>query len=153
MVHRGRPVASGRGGGASAGVGLLAPAGRAALGSLPGLSFDISPASTPRRLATAFVDLGPGFLCSTVYQWTGEPLASAANMDSLHAAGLAIKKFWEACLRVWEKCEKIQNAIFERIKPIIPGFVRIRFRFERIPGRSIKFDQKWWWLEFFGFVL
>ena len=32
--------------------------------------------------------------------------------------------------------KKMQNATFWRIKPIVPGFVRIGIRFERIPGRS-----------------
>ena len=30
----------------------------------------------------------------------------------------------------------IQNATFEGIEPIVPGFFRIGFQFERIPGRS-----------------
>ena len=37
---------------------------------------------------------------------------------------------------IFEKVRKIQNATFEGIKPIVPGFFRIGFRFERIPGRS-----------------
>ncbi len=35
------------------------------------------------------------------------------------------------------KKQKIRNAFFEGIKPTVPGFFRIRFRFERIPGRSV----------------
>ena len=35
-----------------------------------------------------------------------------------------------------------QNATFRRNKPIVPGFLRIRFRFERIPGRLASFLQK-----------
>ena len=31
---------------------------------------------------------------------------------------------------------KMENASFEGIKPNVPGFFRIGFRFERIPGRS-----------------
>ena len=37
---------------------------------------------------------------------------------------------------IFEKVRKIQNATFEGIKPIVPGFFRIGFRFERILGRS-----------------
>ena len=43
---------------------------------------------------------------------------------------------------IFEKVRKIQNATFEGIKPIVPGFFRIGFRFERIPGRSAYFFQK-----------
>ena len=34
------------------------------------------------------------------------------------------------------KVQKMQKATFWRIKPNVPGFFRIGFRFERIPGRS-----------------
>ena len=34
------------------------------------------------------------------------------------------------------KTQKLRNATFEGIKPIVPGFFRIGIRFERIPGRS-----------------
>ena len=33
------------------------------------------------------------------------------------------------------KVQKMQNATFWRIKPIVPGFVRIGFRFAQILGR------------------
>ena len=38
---------------------------------------------------------------------------------------------------------KMNNATFEGIKPNVPRFFRIGFRFERIPGRSASFLQKW----------
>ena len=37
---------------------------------------------------------------------------------------------------VFEETLKVKNATFGRIKPIVPGFFRIGFRFERVPGRS-----------------
>ena len=44
---------------------------------------------------------------------------------------------------LFKDARKITNAICEGIKPILPGFFRIGFRFERIPGRSAQFLQKW----------
>ena len=41
------------------------------------------------------------------------------------------------------KVEFFIFATFGRIKPIIPGFFRIGFQFERIPGRLAQFLQKW----------
>ena len=41
------------------------------------------------------------------------------------------------------KTPKVQNATFVRVKPIIPRFLRIGFQFERTPGRSAQFIQKW----------
>ena len=38
---------------------------------------------------------------------------------------------------------KLCHATFERIKPIVPGFLRIVIRFAQIPGRSAEFAQKW----------
>ena len=39
-------------------------------------------------------------------------------------------------------CQK-KHAALEQILPIVPGFARIRSRFEQIPGRSTKFAKKW----------
>ena len=41
------------------------------------------------------------------------------------------------------KPQKLQNAIFGQISPIVPTFFRIGIRFERIPGRSAQFAQNW----------
>ena len=37
----------------------------------------------------------------------------------------------------------MKNATFEGIKPNVLGFFRIGFRFERFPGQSADFGQKW----------
>ena len=41
------------------------------------------------------------------------------------------------------RMSKISHATFGRIWAIVPGFIHIRLRNGRIPGRSPKFDQKW----------
>ena len=50
------------------------------------------------------------------------------------------------------KVAKQKNATFEEMKPNVPEFFRIGFRFERIPGRSASFLQKWRF-DFFAFLL
>ena len=37
---------------------------------------------------------------------------------------------------ILSKVARLENAIFEGIKPNVLGFFRVGFRFERIPGRS-----------------
>ena len=41
------------------------------------------------------------------------------------------------------KSGKNENATFEGIKPNVPRFFRIGFRFERILGHSAYFTEKW----------
>ena len=54
------------------------------------------------------------------------------------------KKFSDGAkhFQTW-KCQKLLHATFGRIFAIVPRFFPIGFRFERIPGRSPKFVQKW----------
>ena len=56
---------------------------------------------------------------------------------------LAIFKLFEILEDFGQKHEKNPHATFERISPIVPGFVRIWLQFAQFPGRSAKFAQKW----------
>ena len=86
----GSPASSGPSGGASAGTGILLPAGRAPAAKLPLLdSWDASPAGHIGRVSAAWIQRrglpGRGILFISVYAYTGESLDSADNLALLSA--------------------------------------------------------------------
>ena len=89
----GSHCSSGSVGGDSAGVPILAPAGKALLGKMQGSKQDISPAGSAGRVCCAFLGIVKGLLSIAAYFWSGEPLSSYNNAEMLKAIGQASASF------------------------------------------------------------
>jgi len=77
------PACDGPTTGSAAGTSIIAPAGRAAIGQLPGLGFDTSPVGAEGRITTGFVECSAfpfnGVLFSSVYAFHSQMPTSLCN--------------------------------------------------------------------------